>query len=506
MNGRVITLRGVEVHNLRRVDLDLPHRKLIVFCGLSGSGKSSLAFDTLYAEGQRRYIESFSAYTRQFLERLEKPAAERIDGIPPAIAIAGKSPNRSSRSTVATTTEIHDYLRLLFAKIGQVICYRCGRPVRRESPHDVADALTQLPPGTRYLVAFARRGADQLASDQLTAALVEEGFLRVVTQGRMVSLDAQPLTSPVIEPVDVVVDRLSATGAVDRRMRDSIETAYRHGDGACTIFFEPGGNSPLEAISAESAIDGQRWRRIAYSARLHCEHCNLDYPDPEPRLFSFNSPLGACPVCEGFGSVSDIDFDLVVPDPTKSLREGAIAPWNTPAYQHELEELLAIADELRLPVDIPFNELAEEHRRHILEGVPHRKFGGLRGFFAWLERRKYKMHIRVFLSRWRSYRSCEACGGKRLRPEALAVRIAGKNIADLAALEVREAIAWFDAVGLSDHERLVARTMLDQIQWRLRFLEIVGLDYVGLDRALRTLSGGEAQRVTLTSALGSSLV
>ncbi len=504
MSDRFITLRGVEVHNLKHVDLDLPHRKLIVFCGLSGSGKSSLAFDTLYAEGQRRYIESFSAYTRQFLERLEKPAADRIDGIPPAIAIAGKSATRSSRSTVATATEVYDYLRLLFAKIGHVFCISCGREVRRESPQSVAELLARLVPGTRMLIAFERCASEQLTVTQLAEMLREEGFGRVISAGH--TIDLPPSSELQGDSLYVVVDRLTATDANDRRLIDSLETAMRHGDGRCAIFVPSGEETSLGVAGSIHTIDGVEWRRLAFSNRFHCADCDRDYPQPEPRLFSFNSPLGACPECEGFGSVFDVDLDLVVPNPGKSIRDGAIAPWNSPAYIHELQELLDLADDYELPVDVPFAELTEAQRKIIVEGVPKRKFGGLRGFFRWLEKRKYKMHIRVFLSRWRSYRPCPLCHGQRLKPEALAVRIAGKNIAEITALEVRQAINLFANLDLVDHERRLARTMLEQIAWRLKFLSVVGLDYLTLDRTLRTLSGGEGQRVSLTSALGSSLV
>jgi excinuclease ABC subunit A len=504
VSDRFITLRGVEVHNLKHVDLDLPHRKLIVFCGLSGSGKSSLAFDTLYAEGQRRYIESFSAYTRQFLERLEKPAADRIDGIPPAIAIAGKSATRSSRSTVATATEVYDYLRLLFAKIGHVFCISCGREVRRESPQSVAELLARLVPGTRMLIAFERCASEQLTVTQLAEMLREEGFGRVISAGH--TIDLPPSSELQGDSLYVVVDRLTATDANDRRLIDSLETAMRHGDGRCAIFVPSGEETSLGVAGSIHTIDGVEWRRLAFSNRFHCADCDRDYPQPEPRLFSFNSPLGACPECEGFGSVFDVDLDLVVPNPGKSIRDGAIAPWNSPAYIHELQELLDLADDYELPVDVPFAELTEAQRKIIVEGVPKRKFGGLRGFFRWLEKRKYKMHIRVFLSRWRSYRPCPLCHGQRLKPEALAVRIAGKNIAEITALEVRQAINLFANLDLVDHERRLARTMLEQIAWRLKFLSVVGLDYLTLDRTLRTLSGGEGQRVSLTSALGSSLV
>jgi len=505
-----ISLRGVAVHNLKHVDLDLPHRRLIVLCGLSGSGKSSLALDTLYAEGQRRYIESFSAYTRQFLQRLEKPEADRIDGIPPAIAVTGKSANRSSRSTVGTATETSDYLRLLYAKIGRVFCRRCGREVRRDSPQSTAELLGSLAPGTRYLIAFPLAVPEGEQLDRIAAALVEDGFLRVVAGGRMVNLAEQTLADkqpvpPGANGLYVVVDRLTAGGAADDRLRDSLETAFLKGQGQCCAMLEEDPSAGGDRGTA-CTIDGRAWRRLSFSTRLACADCEEEYAVPEPRLFSFNSPLGACPACEGFGNVIDVDMELVAPDPGRSLRDGAIAPWNSPAYAHELAELLALAPDYGIPADVPFRQLTPEHLEMIQGGVPERNFGGLRGFFAWLERRKYKMHIRVFLSRWRSYRPCPACGGSRLRPEALAARVGGRNIAEVAAMKIDEAAEFFRGLELCDHERRVGRTMLEQVQARLRFLRDVGLGYITLDRTLRTLSGGELRRVALTSALGSSLV
>ncbi len=438
--ARSITLRGVAVHNLKEIDLDIPHRQLVVLCGLSGSGKTSLALDTLYAEGQRRYIDSFSAYTRQFLERLEKPAAERIEGIPPAIAVTHKNTSRSSRSTVGTTTETSDYLRLLFAKIGHVFCRQCGQEVRRYTPQSAAEALEQLPPGTRYLIAFAAQAS---ASKQrlLWPAFQEEGFVRVIVGNRLVNLADEPWSeaheAAAGSGVYAVVDRLAAGGASPQRLRDSLETAFAKGRGRAHVFLDPRStDAPLStAGTIRFELDGLSWLLSSYSTLLRCENCELDYPLSEPRLFSFNSPLGACPECEGFGNVIDVDMDLVVPDTTKSLKEGAVAPWNTPAYAHELKELMALAPDYDLPMDVPYRELNDEQRRLIVEGVPDRKFGGLNGFFAWLERRKYKMHLRVFLSRWRSYRPCPACGGARLRPEALATRVGGKNIAEISMHE-----------------------------------------------------------------------
>ena len=509
-----ISLRGVRVHNLKAVDLDLPHRQLIVFCGLSGSGKSSLALDTLYAEGQRRYIESFSAYTRQFLQRLEKPEADRIDGIPPAIAVTSKNTSRSSRSTVGTATETSDYLRLLFAKIGHVFCRQCGHEVRCDSPQSASELLASLPPETRYMIAFRLETPGENGLEQIAAGLREDGFIRVVAGGEVVDLSVQPLGWPSSDAahnggVYAVVDRLSAGSAEPGRIRDSLETAFVKGRGSCYALIadeEAAVSSALGGRGNRYEIGGRPWRRIGFSTQLACEDCQLQYPTPEPRLYSFNSPLGACPECEGFGNVIGIDMDLVVPDASKSIREGAIAPWSSPAYAHELQELLALAKDSDLPVDVPFSQLEPRHLELITSGVPEREFGGLDGFFAWLQRRKYKMHIRVFLSRWRSYRPCPACGGTRLRPEALATKIGGLNIAEVSALKVRDASEFFRGLELSDWQRHVGRMMLEQVGNRLGYLETVGLGYLTLDRTVRTLSGGEARRVALTSALGSSLV
>ena len=594
------------MHNLKRIDLDLEHGRLIVVCGLSGSGKTSLALDTIYAEGQRRYIESFSAYTRQFLERLEKPAAERIDGIPPAIAVTHAQTARSSRSTVGTLTEATDYLRLLFARIGKIQCLGCGQEVRRDSPQLAAERLATLPTGARMMIAFPVPAPQSIQSlGETLTQLREEGFSRVILGEQIYHLGETPLEAilaaarrvcPTIaeggenesgganesgadapedaselefddaaggedeavlaerassprgpargkfDPGDdsdtedapaaddeqrsprsprpakldakplaplcyVVVDRLTVGAGGAQRLRDSLETAFQAGQGVAHAFLDPAeAEAQAEWPGVPTQLAGRRWLRRGFTRGLRCEDCGLDYPDPEPRLFSFNSPLGACSECEGFGNVIDVDMDLVVPDPNKSLRDGAIAPWNTPAYAHELKELLALADDYQLPVDIPFRALAPEHLQLIQAGVPEREFGGLNGFFDWLERRKYKMHMRVFLSRWRSYRACPGCGGARLRPEALATRVAGRNIAEICQLKIGDARAFLQGLSLNEWEASVARVMLEQVESRLRFLEEVGLGYLTLDRTLRTLSGGETQRVALTTALGSSLV
>lgn len=508
MSSKCIQLRGVRVHNLKSLDLDLPRGQLIVFCGVSGSGKTSLALDTLYAEGQRRYIESFSAYTRQFLERLEKPEAERIDGLPPAIAVTRKSTTRSNRATIASATETVDYLRLLFAKIGRVFCLGCGREIQQQTPQSAAEHLAGLSEGTRYFLTFPRHVLPDEELAAVAAELQAQGFVRVIAGDKLISLADESLPSCSVEASPstllVVADRLTAGSVGLARLRDSLETAFAQGGGVCQAWVSAD-NEAAEAAGVRQ-IDGRRWRRIAFSAALRCEDCGRDYPVPEPRLFDYNSPLGACPECEGFGDTVEMDMDLVVPDPFKTLREGAIAPWNTPAYAHELDELLALADDYRLPVNVPFYKLSEEHLRIIREGVPERNFGGLRGFFDWLERHKYKMPIRAFLARWRSYRPCPTCGGKRLRAEALATRVGNRNLAEICSLKIEEAADFFRSLELADAERTVARTMLEQIEARLRYLGDVGLGYLPLDRTIRTLSGGEAQRVAMTSTLGSNLV
>lgn len=510
---RQIELRGVRVHNLKSIDLDVPQHQLVAVCGVSGSGKTSLALDTLYVEGQRRYIESLSAYTRRFLHQFEKPDADRIDGIPASIAVTRGPVSRSSRSTVGTDTELTDYLRLLFAKVGQIRCRGCQALVRTDSPQDVARQLEASPPGRRFLVTFPRAVAGVEAAARLATELREEGYIRMILRGATWSLaeDAATLGAGDAWPAEpvwahVVVDRLSTGQTNPQRLVDSIETAFRQGQGRCTIWLEADDDNAATAGVETLALDGRRWHVLRFSEALRCETCGIDYPPLEPRLLSFNSPLGACPACEGFGNIIDIDMDLVVPDASKSIREGAIAPWNTPAYAHELDELLALAEDCQLPVDVPFEQLTAEQRALVFEGVPERDFGGLRGFFQWLERRKYKMHLRVFLSRWRSYHTCGTCHGDRLCPEALCVEVGGLNLAQLSRLEIGAARDFFNGLELAAWQRTIADTILQQIGARLGFLSAVGLSYLTLDRPTRTLSGGEAQRVALTSALGSSLV
>jgi excinuclease ABC subunit A len=503
-----IRLRGVRVHNLKDIDLDLPRGKLVTFCGVSGSGKTSLALDTLYAEGQRRYIESFSAYTRQFLQRLDKPDCESIEGIPPAVAVTRGAGARSGRSIVATATELADYLRLLFAKLATLHCPTCQQRVVVDTPQSASDRIVEAfasGPLRRVMVGFPISWRDPVDLAAQLAQRQQEGFVRWIVGEKTFHLadDRRALADAIThaQSAIAIVDRLQ-TSARATRFAESIGTAFDQGDGVAFLLIEES-----EAIAGTGAvIDGGWWQRDQISAHRRCLGCGTAYPPPEPRLFSFNSPVGACPTCEGFGDVVDFSWDLVVPDPTKTIRQGAIAPWNTPAYRHEYEELLALADDYDVPLDVPFSQLNDAARQRIYDGVEERSFGGLKGFFAWLERKKYKMHIRVFLSRWRSYRRCDTCGGKRLRTESLAYRVAGLDLAQWLSLEVDQAAEKLGQLALDARGEQIGEEIIGSINARLRYLHDVGLGYLQLDRTLRTLSGGEAQRVALTGALGSSLV
>ncbi len=507
-NGRHIHIRGLRVHNLKGIDLDLPLGVLIAVSGVSGSGKSSLAFDTLFAEGQRRYIETFSAYSRQFLERIDRPDADSIDNVPPTIAIRQRAASRNSRSTVGSVTELDDYLRLLFAKIGRVYCEECGEPVRSDTAPGVLEQLAALPADTAYLVAFPIDLPDRPDAELVTDSLRADGVVRILVGDRLIHLEKAPLELPGSdESLRGVVDRLVSGRAKTERVMDSIETAFLKGRGRCDVLVLTAAGDAEPAGGETRSVGGRRAHRLLrFSTQRRCARCGRNYPTPDPRLYSSNNPMGACPTCKGFGNVMHIDMDRVIPDKSKSLRAGAIAPWNTPSYAHELDELLALAADYAIPVDVPYAELSRTQRRVIERGVPERDFGGLRGFFRWLERKKYKMHIRVFLSRWRSYATCPECRGTRLQPVALATRVAGKNIAELTALEIREAARLFRELDLSEPERVVGRMMIERIRRRLEYLETVGVGYLTLNRPVRTLSGGEAQRVALTRALGAGLV
>ena len=552
-NGHLV-IRGARTHNLKNIDLTLPAGRLIIVTGVSGSGKSSLAFDTIYAEGQRRYVESLSAYARQFLERMEKPDVDHIDGICPAIAIRQKNSVRNPRSTVGTTTEIHDYLRLFYARIGRTICRQCGREVERESAEAAARELTALPAGTRLLLGFdyavdgadaavpapgadaeepapgersapgerPSRGernepgepaaADARAADAPDAApgdpasaavasLRKRGFARVIVDdgeadaaggGRVVRLDeVDPACLAGRRSLRVVLDRVRVGPDLLGRMTDSIETAYLEGGGS--------------AFALEVDGDGRPAAEHRFSERFECRACGIGYEPPQPRLFSFNNPFGACPTCHGFGNVIELDLNLVVPDRTKSIRRQAIEPWSKPEYRPQLTRLMRAAKGGGVRLDTPWCELTDAERDFVVEG-DGAGYPGVRGFFASLERKKYKVHVRVFLSRYRGYVTCPGCDGTRLRPEARGVQVAGRTIDEVCALTVGEAAAFFDGLALSDGEGAVADRLVREIRRRLSFLRDVGLDYLTLDRLSSTLSGGEAQRINLATALGSALV
>ena len=509
LSDNVISVRGCRVHNLQNIDIDIPRGKLVAICGLSGSGKTSLALDTLYAEGQRSYIESFSAYTRQFLQRLDKPDCDKIEGIPPAIAVTRAGGSRTNRSTVGTATEIADHLRLLFAKVGELLCYSCGQRVRSDDPAVVAEEMLSLPDGSRSMIGFPVWLPNRTSAAEILLGLQQEGYLRLVVGGETFHLsdsDRSSLAKKVgrkgVECI-VVVDRVSGDADL-MRLTESLETAMSEGHGRAVVLTST--SDCADSDEKQTEIDGRLWVTRIVSHARRCDRCDIDYPDPVPRLFNFNNPLGACPTCEGFGDIVDVDMDLVVPDKSLSLAEGAIAPWTTPAYEHELHELLAIADDYDIPVDVPYRKLKKRHLRLIQHGVPERDFGGLDGFFAWLDRKKYKMHVRIFATRFRSYRPCDDCGGKRLKPEALAYEIGGKNLADVLSMQADQAEEYFATLELERRESEIAAEPMSQIRNRIGFLQDVGLGYLQLDRTLRTLSGGETQRVALTSALGSSLV
>jgi excinuclease ABC subunit A len=496
-----IELRGARQNNLQGIDLDVPLGELVVVTGVSGSGKSSLAFETLYAEGQRRYVETFSAYARQFLERMDKPQADRIDHIPPAIAIDQSNPIKTSRSTVATMTELLDYLKLLYAKAGTLACRGCGARVERESPERAAREAERLEPGTRFAVAFPFRvgSADE---DLVRRELVRLGFPRILRGGRVADLrDTAGLLAAATEEggeIRVVVDRLEAGRTERARVVDAFEQAFRFGRGRAEAHVFP---------------PGEEARVLRFTSALRCEACGIDYQEPQPNQFSWNSPLGACEACKGFGRTIGIDWGRVVPDERRTLAGGAIKPWTTGSCEEERADLARFCERAGIPMDVPWRELPEAARRAVIDGEPGRgwktRWYGLRGWFDWLEAHAYKMHVRVLLSRYRGYFECAECRGTRLKPEALLWKIAGKSIDRVMAMSIGEAAAFFaDAErpdgGLRHGE--AARLVLREIRTRLEYLVDVGLDYLTLDRPSRTLSGGEVQRVNLTTAIGSSLV
>jgi excinuclease ABC subunit A len=515
MSTDSIVVRGARVHNLKNIDFTIGYNTLTVVTGVSGSGKSSLAFDTIYAEGQRRYVESLSAYARQFLERIEKPDADAIDGIAPAVAIRQKNSTRNPRSTVATATEIYDYLRLLFARIGRTFCLKCGQEVKKDAVDEVADTILAMQEETRLQVLFPLQGGiprpaeaekkggrrkktstdtPHVPSDLLKTRLLDlrtRGFNRLYQNGQIFEFSTPESLLDVDfgAPVFVLADRLVVAADARTRIVDAIETAYRESG---EVIFE---TAPREAESLQ---------RFRFSQRFECKRDHIRYEEPEPILFSFNNPYGACPRCQGFGNTIDFDLDLVIPDKSKTLNEGAIEPWTKPKYRPLFTELKRFAKQVKIPLDVPWSDLDPEQQKLIVEGEG--KFPGVRGFFNHLERKKYKLHVRVFLSRYRGYSVCTTCGGARLRPEAQQVKIDDRNICQVCSMTVEQASDFFQSLPLRPQEAAIADKLLVEIRERLHFLNDVGLEYLTLDRLASTLSGGEAQRIQLATSLGSRLV
>jgi len=477
MGEKTIKIIGARQHNLKGFDLEIPLGQITVVTGVSGSGKSSLAFDILYAEGQRRYVETFSPYARQFMDRMDRPHVERIEGIPPAIAIEQGDPVRTSRSTVGTMTEITDYTKLLFARMAELACQRCGRTVQRETPQTIFEQLTQLPKGTTMVITFPFPMQGFEGAKQQLAGL---GFHRIFSNDEVIPLEDASVPEGEIQ---VVVDRLVLRAEERKRCIDSLEQALHFGEGDVAVH----------------VLEGET---LLFSTRLHCPYCDISYRDPNPNLFSFNSPIGACETCRGFGRVIDVDRDLVVPDKSKTVRQGAIKPWAGIA-RLEFEDLMAFCRRRTIPLDRPFKDLKEKDKRAIFDG--DEEFYGVRGFFRWLETKRYKLHVRVFLSRYRSYCTCPVCRGQRFKADALLWRIKGKNIAEVYAMSIGEARTFFQGLSALPGDE-VSALLLREINGRLQYLMEVGLSYLALDRQSRTLSGGEVERVSLTKALGSSLV
>jgi excinuclease ABC subunit A len=483
-----IIIKGARVHNLKNIDLELPKNKLIVFTGVSGSGKSSLAFDTIYAEGQRRYVESLSAYARQFLERMDKPDVDLIEGIAPAIAIDQKSTGRNPRSTVGTMTEIYDYLRLLFARVGKTYCSRCGNLVQKDTPGFVVERIKQLPEGSKIYILFPLHVHKGHTIEDELEALKEKGFYRIFVNDELIDLNEKiDFKKLKKEEIYVLVDRLVVRSDIDEaRLFDSVEMGFNEGRGYLVVKVLDSGEI------------------MKFSEHFECAYCKIEYEEPEPRLFSFNNPYGACPKCQGFGRAYGIDWDALVPDKTKSIKDGAIYPWRSEKFSWFQKDLLRVAKKIGIPIDVPFKDLSPEHIEIIKNGYDG--FEGINGFFKLLEENSYKVHYRVMLSRYRGYTTCDLCGGSRLRKEALNVKIAGKTIYDIVRMSIEEAYFFFQNIELTEYERTISASILSEINRRLKYLYDVGLGYLTLDRLSNTLSGGEAQRINLATALGSSLV
>ena len=515
-----ILVRGARQNNLKGFDVAIPRRRLTVITGPSGSGKSSLAFDTVYAEGQRRYVESLSAYARQFLERMEKPDVDGVDGVSPAIAIEQKNPTRTSRSTVGTSTEVYDYLRLLWARIGRTYCPRCGRELKPDTVQSATDTVLQLEPGTRFVVAFPLRLSAAVTDAMVVENLRAQGFLRVVVDGELKTLEeveAEGIKLTRAKELLVAVDRLSSSVESAGRIAEAIGTAFRDGDGECVVLVMPGTRSqrPEEnpndsrfTIHDSPSIPDSRFPIpdvLRFTERFECPNDGFRAPTPSPQLFSFNNPRGACPTCNGFGAVLEYDEQLIVPHPERSLKEGAIDPWTMPRYDGRRRTLAEFARREGIPMGVPWRDLSAEQREKLLLART-RSYKGILPFLADLEEKRYKQYIRVFLRRYQTANTCASCNGARLQPDALNVRVGGRNIAEVSALTIDALRTWLRSVEMTPFERDVASHILRESMDRVDFLCDVGLGYITMDRTAKTLSGGEAQRISLANSLGARLV
>src|SRR6266705_3246899 len=496
-SAAAIVIRGARQNNLKNLSLELPLNELVVVTGVSGSGKSSLVFDTLYAEGQRRYVETFSPYARQFLDRMDKPQVDAIEGIPPAIAIDQTNPVRTSRSTVGTMTELNDHLKLLFARAARLHCRGCGKPVVRDTPQSIYESLLQVP-SQRLVITFPVNVPKNFTEKEVEQLLQRQGYTRIHARSKW--------------RLEVIQDRIRMSSAERARVIEALESALRVGQGRVNVYAENQGQTTFSGAAAQEktwSVPDFAWR---YSSDLHCADCDIHYSEATPAAFSFNSPLGACETCRGFGRVIGVDFGLVVPDAAKTLRQGAVRPWQSPSFKDCQGDLVKYAKKRAIPLDLPFHELSSIHKDWVLEGEADwqswRQYWpgtwyGVRRFFKWLETKAYKMHIRVLLSKYRAYTECGACHGTRLKPDALLWKLDGKSIHELMLLPVSSVNGFFQSLSIDDE---AADLVLREIRTRLGYLCEVGLGYLTLDRQSRTLSGGEVQRINLTTALGTSLV
>ena len=484
---KAIQVKGARVNNLKNIDVEIPRNKFVVITGVSGSGKSSLAFDTLYAEGQRRYVESLSSYARQFLGRMSKPECDFIKGIPPAIAIEQKVSSRNPRSTVGTSTEIYEYLRLLYARIGRTYSPISGQEVKKHSAEDIVNCMLQHPDGTRYTVLTPILLREGRALKEQLAIYQKQGFNRLEVNGNMMRIDEyQPKAGDV---VFLLIDRMSSSHEQDAisRLTDSAETAMYEGDGACLLrFYQPDGSTTLYRFSTKFEADG------------------ITFEEPTDQMFSFNSPIGACPECEGFGRVIGIDEHLVIPDRSLSVYDGAVVCWRGEKMGEWKQMVIRGAERAGFPIFTPYYELSDEHRRMLWEGC--RYFEGINAFFRMLQENQYKIQYRVMLARYRGKTVCPKCHGTRLKPEANYVKVGGRSISEIVDLPINELKRFFDTLKLTEHEQQVAKRILTEINSRIRFLVDVGLSYLTLNRLSNSLSGGESQRINLATSLGSSLV